>query len=135
MGPIGLSVEEENLRAAPGTPQAAQAEGGMLYAKIVPKSNMKDAIKGETMDITMTKGYFTEAEQEAKIIARGAMVPKELECFLQDKRLRPRRDRRLGCFASLHVELCHLLCFVCGRGSACTRPPPGSGEVQPVSAR
>ena len=43
----------------------------------------------------------------------------------------PRRDRRLGCFASPHVELCHLLCFVCGRGSACTRPPPGSGEVQP----
>ena len=59
----------------------------MLYAKIVPKSNMKDAIKGETMDITMTKGYFTEAEQEAKIIARGAMVPKELECFLQGTRL------------------------------------------------
>ena len=40
-----------------------------------------------------------------------------------------------GCFASPHVELCHLLCFVCGRGSACARPPPGSGEVQPVSAR
>ena len=35
------------------------------------------------------------------------------------------------CFASPCVELCHLLCFVCGRGSASTRPPPGSGEVQP----
>ena len=34
--------------------------------------------------------------------------------------------------ASPHVELCHLLCFVCGRGSVSTRPPPG---VQPVSAR
>ena len=95
MGPIALSVEEENLRAAPGTPQAAQAEGGMLYAKIVPKSNMKDAIKGETMDITMTTGYFTEAEQEAKIIARGAMVPKELECFSQDKRVRLMRNKKV----------------------------------------
>ena len=39
-------------------------------------------------------------------------------------------DRRLGCFASPRVELCHLLCFVCGRGSASTRPPP-----QQVSTR
>ena len=44
---------------------------------------------------------------------------------------RPRQDRRLGCFARPCVELCHLLCFVCGRGSASTRPPPGGGEVQP----
>ena len=37
--------------------------------------------------------------------------------------------------ASPRVELCNLLCFVCGRGSASTRPPPGSGEVQPASAK
>ena len=30
---------------------------------------------------------------------------------------RPRRSTPLGCFASPRVELCHLLCFVCGRGS------------------
>ena len=41
---------------------------------------------------------------------------------------RPRRDRRLGCFASPHVALCHLLCFVCGRGSPCTRPPQAAGR-------
>ena len=42
----------------------------------------------------------------------------------------------LGCFASPCVELCHLLCFVCGRGSASTRPPPGrGGPATPVSAR
>ena len=64
MGPIGLSVEEENLRSAPGTPQAAQAEGGKLFSKIVPKSNKGDTIQGETFDIiTLTKG-FTEARRK-----------------------------------------------------------------------
>ena len=31
MGLIGLSVEEENLRAAPGTPAAARAEASIQY--------------------------------------------------------------------------------------------------------
>ena len=87
MGPIGLSVEEENLHAAPGTPQAAQAEGGMLFAKIVPKPSMCEAIQGETFDITLTKGYFTEAREEAKAIARAAIIPKELECFEQARKI------------------------------------------------
>ena len=87
MGPIGLSGEEENLRAAPGTPQAAQAEGGMLFSKIVPKSNMGDAIQGETFDITLTKGYFTEAKEEARAVGRAAIIPKELECFEQARKV------------------------------------------------
>ena len=37
-------------------PQNAQAEGGVLFSKIVPKSNMGEAIQGETFDITLTKG-------------------------------------------------------------------------------
>ena len=95
-GPIGLSVEEENLRAAPGTPQAAQAEGGMLFSKIVPKSNMGDAIQGETLDITLTKEYFTEAKEEAKAIARAAVIPKELECFEQARKvMRLIRNRKV----------------------------------------
>ena len=85
MGPIGLSVEEENLRAAPGTPQAAQAEGGMLFSKIVPKSNMGDAIQGETLDM-----------EEAKAIARAAIIPKELECFEQARKvMRLIRNRKV----------------------------------------
>ena len=83
MGPIGLSVEEENMRAAPGTPQAAEAEGGALYARIVPKSNMLEAIRGETFELTLTKGYLTEIKDEAKAVGRGALFPKELECFEQ----------------------------------------------------
>ena len=79
MGPVGLSVEEENMRAAPGTPQAAEADGGALYARIVPKSNMLEAIRGETFEITFTKGYFTEVKEEAKAVGRGALFPKELE--------------------------------------------------------
>ena len=51
-GADGLSVEEENMRAASGTRQAAEAEGGALYARIVPKSNMNEAIRGETFEIT-----------------------------------------------------------------------------------
>ena len=43
-------------------------------------------------------------------------------CF-QPVAIPPSRDRRLGCFASPCVELCNLLCFVCGRGSASTNPP------------
>ena len=66
MGPIGLSVEEENLRAAPGTPQAAQADGGMLFARIVPKSNMSEAIQGETFDITLTKGYTSPRPERSR---------------------------------------------------------------------
>ena len=81
MGPIGLSVEEENLRAAPGTPQAAEAEGGALFARIVPKSNMFEAIRGETFELTLTKGYLTEIKDEAKAVGRGALFPRELECF------------------------------------------------------
>ena len=47
---------------------------------------------------------------------------------------RPRRDRRLGCFASPRVE--HLLCFVCGRGSASTRQAAArSSQFQPGSTR
>ena len=96
MGPIGLSVEEENLRAAPGTPQAAQAEGGMLFSKIAPKSNMGDAIQGETLDITLTKKYFTEGKEEAKAIARAAIIPKELECFEQARKvMRLIRNRKV----------------------------------------
>ena len=78
MGPIGLSVEEENMRAAPGTPQAAEAEGGALYARIAPKSNMNEAVRGETFEITLTKGYFTETKEEAKAVGRGALIPREL---------------------------------------------------------
>ena len=87
MGPIGLSVEEENMRAAPGTPQAAEAEGGALYARIVPKSNTCEAIRGETFEITLTKGYFTEAKEEARAVGRGALIPKELECFEQARKV------------------------------------------------
>ena len=77
MGPIGLSVEEENMRAAPGTPQAAEAEGGALFAKIVPKSNMCEAIRGETFEITLTKGYPSDGEHSSK----------ELECFEQARKV------------------------------------------------
>ena len=87
MGPIGLSVEEENLRAAPGTPQAAEAEGGALFARIVPKSNMFEAIRGETFELTLSKGYLTEIKDEAKAIGRGALVPRELECFDQARKV------------------------------------------------
>ena len=87
MGPIGLSVEEENMRAAPGTPQAAEAEGGALFARIVPKSNTHEAIRGETFEITLTKGYFTEAKEEAKAVGRGALIPRELECFEQARKV------------------------------------------------
>ena len=94
MGPIGLSVEEENLRAAPGTPQAAQ--GGMLFARIVPKSNMSEAIQGETFDITLTKGYFTEAGAESKVVGKGAIVPRELDCFEQPRKiLRLMRNKKV----------------------------------------
>ena len=87
MGPIGLSVEEENLRAAPGTPQAAEAEGGALFARIVPKSNMFEAIRGETFELTLSKGYLTEIKDEAKAIGRGALIPRELECFEQARKV------------------------------------------------
>ena len=87
MGPIGLSVEEENMRAAPGTPQAAQAEGGKLFAIIVPKSNMSEATQGETMSVTLTRGYFTEAVEEAKVVGRGAIIPHELDCFAQARKI------------------------------------------------
>ena len=87
MGPIGLSVEEENMRAAPGTPQAAEADGGALYARIVPKSNMNEAIRGDTFEITLTKGYFTEVKEEAKAVGRGALIPGELECFEQARKV------------------------------------------------
>ena len=40
----------------------------MLYAKIVPKSTMCDAIQGDTFDITLTKGYCAEAKEEAKLL-------------------------------------------------------------------
>ena len=96
MGPIGLSVEEENMRAAPGTPQAAKADGGALFAKIVPKSNMREAIRGETFEITLTKGYFTEAKEEARAVGRGALIPKELECFEQARKvMRLIRNRKI----------------------------------------
>ena len=96
MGPIGLSVEEENLRAAPGTPQAAQADGGMLFAKIVPKSNVSEAIRGETFEITLTKGYFTESGEEAKVVGKGAIVPRELDCFEQPRKiLRLMRNKKV----------------------------------------
>ena len=94
-GPIGLSVEEENLRAAPGTPQAAEAEGGALFAKIVPKSNMNEAIRGETFDITLTKGYFTEAKEEARAVGRAALFPKELECFEEARKVRLIRNKKI----------------------------------------
>ena len=81
MGPIGLSVEEENMRAAPGTPQAAEADGGALYARIVPKSNMLEAIRGDTFEITLTKGYFTEnQEQEGCPALSGAAKGRILPC-------------------------------------------------------
>ena len=35
-------------------------------------------------------------------------------------------DRSLGCFASPRVELCHLLCFVCGRGKPARSQPEAS---------
>ena len=82
MGPIGLSVEEENMRAAPGTPQ-----GGALYARIVPRSNMLEAIRGETFVLTLSKGYLTEIKDEAKAIGRGALIPRELECFEQARKV------------------------------------------------
>ena len=87
MGPIGLSVEEENMRAAPGTPQAAEAEGGALYARIVPRSNMLEAIRGEPFVLTLSKGYLTEIKDEAKAIGRGALIPRELECFEQARKV------------------------------------------------
>ena len=87
MGPIGLSVEEENMRAAPGTPQAAEADGGALYARIVPKSNMHEAIRGDTFEIALTKGYFTEVKEEAKAVGRGVLIPRELECFEQARKV------------------------------------------------
>ena len=96
MGPIGLSVEEENMRAAPGTPQAAEADGGALFAKIVPKSTMHEAIRGETFEITLTKGYFTEAKEEARAAGRGALIPRELECFEQARKvMRLIRNRKV----------------------------------------
>ena len=42
---------------------------GALFARIVPKSNMHEAVRGETFEITLTKGYFTEAKEEARAIA------------------------------------------------------------------
>ena len=47
------------------------AEGGKLFAMIVPKSNMSEAIQGETMSVTLTRGYFTEAVEEAKVVGRA----------------------------------------------------------------
>ena len=75
------------MRAAPGTPQAAEAEGGALFARIVPKSNMFEAIRGETFELTLSKGYLTEIKDEAKAIGRGALIPRELECFEQARKV------------------------------------------------
>ena len=85
MGPIGLSVEEENMRAAPGTPQAAEA--GRCTPGSCRKSNMPEAIRGETFEITLTKGKLTEVKDEAKAVGRGALFPRELECFEQARKV------------------------------------------------
>ena len=77
MGPIGLSVEDLRLPRR------------KLYARIVPKSNMLEAIRGETFEITFTKGYLTEVKDEAKAVGWGALFPRELE-------LLPRQDGNLA---------------------------------------
>ena len=62
----------------------------------MPKSNMVDAIRGETFDITLTKGYFTEAKEEARAVGRAAIIPKELECFEQARKvMRLIRNRKV----------------------------------------
>ena len=87
MGPVGLSVEEENLQCAPGTPSAAMSGTGSLFARIVPRSNMNEAITGDTFDVRFTQGYLQTAEEEAKCQARGMKFKDELECFKSRRRV------------------------------------------------
>ena len=42
---------------------------------------------GETFELTLTKGYLTEIKDEAKAVGRGALFPKELECFEQARKV------------------------------------------------
>ena len=48
---------------------------------------MFEAIRGETFELTLTKGYLTEIKDEAKAVGRGALFPKELECFEQARKV------------------------------------------------
>ena len=111
-----------------GRPQAAGRSSQFQPGKyeIFPgrgMSNQKASQKPARSQPEANQTSFFDSQKPAKPGKRG-LRKRSLFRDVQG-------DRRLGCFASPRVELCHLLCFVCGRGSASTRPPPGSGEVQP----